>query len=136
MIMFTITKPKGKLKKMLAAGALVLLLGVFVPGVYMALSGVGAMSLFAAGDAIADEPMEMQMEMEMEMDAPMVQDKATEPAKQAEAAAAQTPENSANADSTENADDVEITAEEAEEPSLWVRLKAVIFGEEPQVVPY
>ncbi len=127
MIMFTITKPKGKLKKMLAAGALVLLLGVFVPGVYMALSDMGAMSLFAAGDAIADEP------MAVEMGAPLVQDEANEPVKQEETAAAETPENSENAG---NADNAEITAEEAEKPSLWVRLKAVIFGEEPQVVPY
>lgn len=126
MIMFTITKPKGKLKKLLAAGALVLLLGVFVPGVYMALSDMGAMSLFAAGDAIADEP------PTAEMDAPMAQDDKDKTVEQ-DTAAAQTPESSENAN---NADNTEITAEEAENPSLWGRLKAVIFGEEPQVVPY
>lgn len=114
MIMFTITKPKGKLKKLLAAGALVLLLGVFVPGVYMALSDVGAMSLFAAGDAIADEP------PTVEMNAPTAQDEEDKQVKQ----------------DTETTENPEIKAEEAENLSLWGRLKAVIFGEEPQVVPY
>ena len=126
MIMFTITKPKGKLKKLLAAGALVLLLGVVVPGTYMALSDVGAMSLFAAGDAIADES------LAAEMGAPPAQDEADEQVKQDETAAA-TPETS---DNTENA---EITAEdtaETEKPGLLERLKAIFFGEEPQVVPY
>lgn len=55
MIMFTITRPKRKLKKFLGAAALVLLLGVVVPGVYFTLSGVGAMSLFASGEAIGGE---------------------------------------------------------------------------------
>lgn len=51
--MIMITKPRGKLKKLAVAGALGLLLGVAVPLGYDALSDVGAMSLFAAGNNVA-----------------------------------------------------------------------------------
>lgn len=54
-MMIMITKPRGKLKALVAAGALGLLLGVAVPLGYSALSDVGAMSLFAAGDKISAE---------------------------------------------------------------------------------
>ena len=125
MIMFTITKPKGKLKKLLTAGALVLLLGVVVPGTYMTLSDVGAMSLFAAGDAIDESTA-------VDMAASLVQDDADEQVKQDEIAAA-TPEN------TDNAENAEITAEdtvETEKSGLLERLKSIFFGKEPQVIPY
>jgi hypothetical protein len=54
MIMFTITKPRRKLKKLLTVTALLLLLGVVVPGIYSGMSAVGAMSLFASGDSVSD----------------------------------------------------------------------------------
>lgn len=54
-MMIMITKPRGKLKAVVAAGTLGLLLGVAVPLGYSALSDVGAMSLFAAGDKISAE---------------------------------------------------------------------------------
>ncbi len=53
MIMFTVTKPRRKLKRVLQAAALVLLLAVVVPGIYHNLESVGAMSLFASGDAVS-----------------------------------------------------------------------------------
>jgi hypothetical protein len=52
--MFTITKPRRKLKKLLTVTALLLLLGVVVPGIYSGMSAVGAMSLFASGDSVND----------------------------------------------------------------------------------
>lgn len=54
-MMIMITKPHGKIKALAAAGALGLLLGVAVPLGYSALTDVGAMSLFAAGDKISAE---------------------------------------------------------------------------------
>ena len=42
MIMFTVTKPRRKLKRVLQAAALVLLLAVVVPGIYHNLESVGA----------------------------------------------------------------------------------------------
>ncbi len=54
MIMFTITKPRRKLKKLLTVTAMLLLLGVVVPGIYSGMSAVGAMSLFASGDSVSD----------------------------------------------------------------------------------
>ncbi len=53
MIMFTVTKPRRKLKRVLQAAALVLLLAVVVPGIYHNLESVGAMSLFASGEAVS-----------------------------------------------------------------------------------
>lgn len=54
-MMIMITKPRGKLKKVATAGAMVLLLGVAVPLGYSALSDADAMSLFAAGEKISDK---------------------------------------------------------------------------------
>lgn len=62
LMMIMITKPRGKLKKAAAAGALVLLLGVAVPLGYSALSDVGAMSMFAAGDKISAEQTQVPSE--------------------------------------------------------------------------
>lgn len=53
-MMIMITKPGAKLKKLAVAGAFALLLGVAVPLGYTTLADAGAMSLFAAGDMVAD----------------------------------------------------------------------------------
>ncbi len=55
MIMLTVTKPRRKLKRLLKGGALLLLLGVVVPGIYHGLQTVGAMSLFASGESVQTE---------------------------------------------------------------------------------
>ena len=55
MIMLTVTKPRRKLKRLLKGGALLLLLGVVVPGIYHGLQTVVAMSLFASGESVQTE---------------------------------------------------------------------------------
>lgn len=59
-MMIMITKPGAKLKKLAVAGAFALLLGVALPFGYSTLADAGAMSLFAAGDNVADTPQTMQ----------------------------------------------------------------------------
>lgn len=54
-MMIMITRPVGKLKKLLTVAACGLLVGVAVPLGYTVLGDVGAMSLFAAGDNVSAE---------------------------------------------------------------------------------
>lgn len=64
-MMIMITKPGAKLKKLAVAGAFALLLGVALPFGYSTLADVGAMSLFAAGDNVADAPQSLADEPEV-----------------------------------------------------------------------
>lgn len=107
MIMFMITKPGGKLKKLLTAGALVLLLGVVVPGVYFALSDLGAMSLFAAGDSISDgeEAPEPPADNNAEQTAADTEDEAED--ENAEQTAADAEEEAEDEDAGQTAADIE-----------------------------
>ncbi len=140
MIMFTITKPKRKLKKLFSAAALILLLGVVVPGIYFTLSGVGAMSLFASGEAIGEdaagqpteqaapseqtEPSEQTAAEPAEPTEPTDQTEPTEPtaAEQAETEPTETTEPAEQA--------------EAEKAGFLQSLRAVFFGEQLEVIPY
>lgn len=54
-MMIMITRPVGKLKKLLTVAACGLLVGVAVPLGYTVLGDMGAMSLFAAGDNVSAE---------------------------------------------------------------------------------
>lgn len=58
MMMFMVTEPRSKLKKLAAVAAMGLLVGVAVPVGYHTLTDIGAMSLFAAGDNIGDAAVE------------------------------------------------------------------------------
>ncbi len=135
MIMFTITKPKRKLKKLFSAAALVLLLAVVVPGIYFTLSGVGAMSLFASGEAIGgdaeQQPTEQTEQTEQtaaEQAGQSEQNEQTEPAAPSEQTAAEPTEPAETSEPTEPT--------EPEKAGFLQSLRAVFFGEQPEVVPY
>lgn len=147
MIMFMITKPGGKLKKLLTAGALVLLLGVVVPGVYFALSDLGAMSLFAAGDSISDGEEAPQPPADNNAEQTAADTEEEPEDKDAEQTAADDTEEEPEDENAEQtaADTAEEepqdenagqTAADEEKPGFWGSLKALIFGEQPQVQPY
>lgn len=55
-MMIMITKPGRKLKKLAVAVAFALLLGVALPLGYTTLADADAMSMFAAGESVADTP--------------------------------------------------------------------------------
>lgn len=131
MIMLTVTKPRRKLKRLLKGGALLLLLGVVVPGIYHGLQTVGAMSLFASGESV-----------QTETGAPTEQ---SAPPEQAGAVPTENVHNSDSAESVgnaeksgnaENTESTGSTEEEVDKPGLLERLKAVIFGEQATVQPY
>ncbi len=151
MIMLTVTKPRRKLKKLLKGGALLLLLGVVVPGIYYSLQTVGAMSLFVAEDETAQveqstpaEPAEPQAqtgsEETMAADSGAENDNAGEEENNEE----QIDETQVNAEQAAAADTAENPAEDsageltAEQKGggLWAALQAVLFGEKAQVIPY
>lgn len=133
MIMFTITKPKRKLKKLFSAAALVLLLAVVVPGIYFTLAGVGAMSLFASGEAIGEEAGQQQTEQNEQAE-PTVPSEQTEQNGQAEQTV---PSEQTAAEPTEPAEQTEPTEQaEPEKAGFLQSLRAVFFGEQLAVVPY
>lgn len=169
MIMLTVTKPRRKLKRLLKGGALLLLLGVIVPGIHHGLEAVGAMSLFASGETVTQTEQAAQVETgeqaaQVETGEQAAQAEAGEQAAQAEAgeqaaqaepgeqaAQAETGEQAAQAESGEQVAQAETgeqaaqaeTGEQAapedapaEKPGLWQRLRAVIFGEKAEVIPY
>ncbi len=164
MIMLTVTKPRRKLKRLLKGGALLLLLGVVVPGIYHGLQTVGAMSLFASGESVQTEtgvPTEQSAPPEQAPgdSQPLNNEKnaAAAPDEQAGAVPTENVHNSGNAENTEsiestdsaesanstestiNAENTESTGsteEEVDKPGLLERLKAVIFGEQATVQPY
>ena len=128
MIMFTVTKPRRKLKRVLQATALVLLLAVVVPGIYHSLESVGAMSLFASGDAVSgSEEQVTQPEATTEPEA-TAQSETT-----AEAEAATNQAEAENALEDEAASGSE---NEAETESFWQPLLRVLFGDKSQVTSY
>ncbi len=128
MIMFTVTKPRRKLKRVLQAAALVLLLAVVVPGIYHSLESVGAMSLFASGDAVSgSEEQTTQPEATTEPEA-TAQSETT-----AEAEAATNQAEAENALEDEAASGSE---NEAETESFWQPLLRVLFGDKSQVTSY
>ena len=135
MIMFTITKPKRKLKKLFLAAALVLLLAVAVPGAYFTLSDAGAMSLFASGEAVEQPP---NAAADAAAAADGQTDENAQPEQAEQTAGAADAAGQAADTSDEAGEDTEDTADTdaAAEPSFWARLRAVFFGEEPQVLPY
>ncbi len=161
MIMLTVTKPRRKLKRLLKGGALLLLLGVVVPGIYHGLQTVGAMSLFASGESVQTEtgvPTEQSAPPEQAGAVP------TENVHNSDSAEsvgnAEKSGNAENTESTESAGSIEgtdsaesinstestinaentestgSTEEEVDKPGLLERLKAVIFGEQATVQPY
>lgn len=148
MIMLTVTKPRRKLKKLLKGGALLLLLGVVVPGIYYSLQTVGAMSLFVAEDETAQveqsTPAEPQAqtgsEETMAADSGAENDNAGEEENNEE----QIDETQVNAEQAAAADTAENPAEnsageltaEQKGGGLWAALQAVLFGEKAQVIPY
>lgn len=128
MIMFTVTKPRRKLKRVLQAAALVLLLAVVVPGIYHSLESVGAMSLFASGEAVSgSEEQTTQPEATTEPEA-TAQSETT-----AEAEAATNQAEAENALEDEAASGSE---NEAETESFWQPLLRVLFGDKSQVTSY
>ncbi len=128
MIMFTVTKPRRKLKRVLQAAALVLLLAVVVPGIYHSLESVGAMSLFASGEAVSgSEEQVTQPEATTEPEA-TAQSETT-----AEAEAATNQAEAENALEDEAASGSE---NEAETESFWQPLLRVLFGDKSQVTSY
>lgn len=128
MIMFTVTKPRRKLKRVLQAAALVLLLAVVVPGIYHNLESVGAMSLFASGEAVSgSEEQTTQPEATTEPEA-TAQSETT-----AEAEAATNQAEAKNALEDEAASGSE---NEAETESFWQPLLRVLFGDKSQVTSY
>lgn len=133
MIMFTVTKPRRKLKRFLQAAALVLLLAVVVPGIYHSLESVGAMSLFASGESVSGPAESINPET-----APPENAQADEAAALPETEkAAENPSAEEQAADTPPAEEsaAEI-ALEAEAPGLWQDFLTVIFGEKAQVAPY
>lgn len=135
MIMFTVTKPRRKLKRLLQAAALVLLLAVVVPGIYHSLESVGAMSLFASGEAVSGPAAETQGAAAGEAAQPTeTQGTATgevvQPTEAAESSAA------AQADSEAAPAEENMPEAAAEGPGLWQGFLTVLFGEPPQVVAY
>ncbi|HIU10303.1 MAG TPA: hypothetical protein IAB00_03520 [Candidatus Avidehalobacter gallistercoris] len=131
MIMFTITKPKRKLRKLFSAAALVLLVAVVVPGIYFTLSGMGAMSLFASGEAISeqhDEQTGNTKQTAVEQAGQTEQNVQGEQAKPSEQTAAE---------QTELAEQSEPVEQKAPEKAGFLQnLRAVFFGEQLEVVPY
>lgn len=128
MIMFTVTKPRRKLKRVLQAAALVLLLAVVVPGIYHNLESVGAMSLFASGEAVSgSEEQATQPEATTEPEA-TAQSETT-----AESEAATSQAEAENALEDEAASGSE---NEAETESFWQPLLRVLFGDKSQVTSY
>lgn len=128
MIMFTVTKPRRKLKRVLQAAALVLLLAVVVPGIYHNLESVGAMSLFASGEAVSgSEEQATQPEATTELEATAQ----SETTAGTEAATSQAEDENAPVD--EAASDSE---NEAETESFWQPLLRVLFGDKSQVTSY
>ena len=128
MIMFTVTKPRRKLKRVLQAAALVLLLAVVVPGIYHSLESVGAMSLFASGDAVSgSEEQTTQPEATTEPEATAQSDTTAE----AEAAT-----NQAEAENALEDEAASGSENEAETESFWQPLLRVLFGDKSQVTSY
>ncbi len=128
MIMFTVTKPRRKLKRVLQAAALVLLLAVVVPGIYHSLESVGAMSLFASGDAVSgSEEQTTQPEATTEPEATAQSEMTAE----AEAAT-----NQAEAESALEDEAASGSENEAETESFWQPLLRVLFGDKSQVTSY
>ncbi len=126
MIMFTVTKPRRKLKRVLQAAALVLLLAV--AGIYHSLESVEAMSLFASGEAVSgSEEQTTQPEATTEPEA-TAQSETT-----AEAEAATNQAEAENAPEDEAASGSE---NEAEKESFWQPLLRVLFGDKSQVTSY
>ncbi len=128
MIMFTVTKPRRKLKRVLQAAALVLLLAVVVPGIYHSLESVGAMSLFASGEAVSGS-----------------EEQATQPEATTEPEATAQSETTAEAEAATNQAEAENALEdeaasgsenEAETESFWQPLLRVLFGDKSQVTSY
>ncbi len=130
MIMFTVTKPRRKLKRVLQAAALVLLLAVVVPGIYHSLESVEAMSLFASGEAVSgSEEQTTQPEATTEPEATAQSETTAE----AEAEAATNQAEAKNALEDEAASGSE---NEAETESFWQPLLRVLFGDKSQVTSY
>ena len=128
MIMFTVTKPRRKLKRVLQAAALVLLLAVVVPGIYHSLESVGAMSLFASGDAVSgSEEQTTQPEATTEPEATAQSETTAE----AEAAT-----NQAEAENALEDEAASCSENEAETESFWQPLLRVLFGDKSQVTSY
>ncbi len=128
MIMFTVTKPRRKLKRVLQAAALVLLLAVVVPGIYHSLESVGAMSLFASGDAVSgSEEQTTQPEATTEPEATAQSEMTAE----AEAAT-----NQAEAENALEDEAASGSENEAETESFWQPLLRVLFGDKSQVTSY
>lgn len=128
MIMFTVTKPRRKLKRVLQAVALVLLLAVVVPGIYHSLESVEAMSLFASGEAVSGS-----------------EEQATQPEATTEPEATAQSETTAEAEAATNQAEAENALEdeaasgsenEAETESFWQPLLRVLFGDKSQVTSY
>lgn len=119
MIMLTVTKPRRKLKRLLKGGALLLLLGVVVPGIYYSLQTVGAMSLFVA----EEEPAQLEQSAPAQPAEPPAQTKSEE------TLAGDLAENPAES-SAENSEP------DAKGGGLWAALQAVLFGDRGQVIPY
>ncbi len=146
MIMLTVTKPRRKLKRLLKGGALLLLLGVVVPGIYHGLQTVGAMSLFASGESVQIEtgvPTEQSAPPEQAGAVPTENVHNSGNAENTEsiestdsAESANSTESTINAENTESTESIESTEEEVDKPGLLERLKAVIFGEQATVQPY
>lgn len=128
MIMLTVTKPRRKLKRVLQGLALLLLLGVVVPGIYHSLEAVGAMSMFASGEAVTSDGV-----APVAPEAPIAQEEATETETAAETET--TAEAEAVGEGAEQ-EQPEQSEQPTEQPGLWQSLRAVIFGEKPQVNPY
>lgn len=140
MIMFTVTKPRRKLKRVLQAAALVLLLAVVVPGIYHSLESVGAMSLFASGDAVSgSEEQAAQPEATTELEAAAQPEATTEPeaADQSETTAGTEAATSQADDENAPVDEAASDSEnEAETESFWQPLLRVLFGDKSQVTSY
>ncbi len=128
MIMFTVTKPRRKLKRVLQAAALVLLLAVVVPGIYHSLESVGAMSLFASGDAVSgSEEQTTQPEATTEPEATAQSETTAE---------AEVATNQAEAENALEDEAASGSENEAETESFWQPLLRVLFGDKSQVTSY
>lgn len=113
-MMIMICGAKAKAKKLAAAGAMALLLGVAVPFGYNAMTDVGAMSLFAAGDNVAAEMVVVGNDSE---------------ASENKAAEDTDSENLAS-------ENLDVKNEAGEKSALWQAVYRVIFGEEQQIIRY
>ncbi len=128
MIMFTVTKPRRKLKRVLQAAALVLLLAVVVPGIYHSLESVGAMSLFASGEAVSgSEEQTTQPEATTEPEATAQSETTAE---------AEVATNQAEAENALEDEAASGSENEAETESFWQPLLRVLFGDKSQVTSY